>query len=217
MLNLEKGNANGAKLSEDDGDAVDLVEKGEADNVSSVRPIKRVRKKNASYLVYTGMFTALIAVLSQLAIPMPSGVPVTLQVFAVAFAGFYLGWRQGLLSVAVYILLGVAGMPVFSGFTGGLGKLTGLTGGFIWGFLPLSALTGLSKNKALTAIAATAGLLLCHIAGLVQFSAVSGAGIVQAFLTVSLPYLIKDALSVAAAYALAAAIKKRLKINNRIP
>lgn len=89
-------------------------------------------------MVYTALFAALIAVLSQISIPLPSGVPITLQTFAVAFAGFFLGRKYGLAAVAVYVALGAAGAPVFAGFTGGAYKLVNVTGGFIWGFSPSS-------------------------------------------------------------------------------
>ena len=91
------------------------------------------KKMSAKDMAFTGMFAAVIAVLSQIAIPLPSGVPVTLQTFAVALAGYTLGMKLGGLSAIVYVLIGAVGVPVFSGFKGGLGSLTGPTGGFIWG------------------------------------------------------------------------------------
>ena len=86
-------------------------------------------------IAMTGMFTAVLAVLSILQIPMPSGVPITLQTFAVALCGYVLGARKGLLSVALYLLIGFMGLPVFTGMTSGIGKLFGFTGGFLYGFL----------------------------------------------------------------------------------
>ena len=86
-------------------------------------------------IILVGMFAAVLAVMSQIAIPMPSGVPMTLQTFAVALAGAVLGWKLGALSALVYLLLGAAGVPVFSGMSGGLGVLLGKTGGFIFGFI----------------------------------------------------------------------------------
>ena len=83
-------------------------------------------------IILVGMFAAVLAVMSQVAIPMPSGVPMTLQTFAVALAGAVLGWKLGALSALVYLLLGAAGVPVFSGMSGGLGVLLGKTGLFSW-------------------------------------------------------------------------------------
>ena len=72
-------------------------------------------------VVMTGMLAAVMAVMSQIQFPLPSGVPVTMQTFAMALAGYILGWRYGLASTVVYILLGAVGVPVFAGFSGGLG------------------------------------------------------------------------------------------------
>ena len=69
-------------------------------------------------VVMTGMLAAVMAVMSQIQFPLPSGVPVTMQTFAMALAGYILGWRYGLASTVVYILLGAVGVPVFAGFSG---------------------------------------------------------------------------------------------------
>ena len=75
-------------------------------------------------LCYIAMFTTLIAVLAQVSIPLPGGVPLTLQTFAVPLAGLILGAKRGTVSALLYVLLGAVGVPVFANFTGGLG--TGL-------------------------------------------------------------------------------------------
>ena len=123
-------------------------------------------------IILVGMFAAVLAVMSQIAIPMPSGVPMTLQTFAVALAGAVLGWKLGALSALVYLLLGAAGVPVFSGMSGGLGVLLGKTGGFIFGFIFMALLCGLGaaqKNKGIRGICGLAGLAVCHVLGVLQF------------------------------------------------
>ena len=94
-------------------------------------------------LARTGLFSALIVICTWITVPLPSGVPLTLQTFAVALSGFLLGPAYGTLAAVVFLLLGAAGLPVFSGFTGGVGRFVGPTGGFLWGFLPLAAGCGL--------------------------------------------------------------------------
>lgn len=81
------------------------------------------------------IMTAITAVFSQISIPMPLGVPMTMQTFAVTLAGVILGAKNGAVSMAVYLLLGAVGVPVFSGMRGGIGVLAGPTGGFLWGYL----------------------------------------------------------------------------------
>ena len=89
------------------------------------------------------MFAAVLAVISQLSIPTPAGVPVTIQVFGVALVGAVLGWKLGLCSVLVYILIGAAGLPVFANFGGGIRSLIGLTGGYIWAWPVMAVLCGI--------------------------------------------------------------------------
>lgn len=172
-----------------------------------------MKKTNTKTIVLIGMFAALLAVLSQISIPMPSGVPVTLQTFAVALTGFVLGWKYGIAATGIYILIGAVGMPVFSNFSGGLGILFGKTGGFIWGFLFLAGLCGStwrSKKKVLAAFTSILGILVCHVLGIFQFQVIAGIGFWESALLVSLPYLLKDIVSVFLAYTAAALLVKSL-------
>ena len=175
--------------------------------------MKENAKKRTLKLITAALFTAITAVLSQTAIPTPFDVPLTLQTFAVALCGYVLGVKWGLASIAAYILLGTVGVPVFSGFRGGVQVLFGATGGFIFGFLFLTGLCGvgeLIKNKYLKILPGFAGLAICHIWGSLQYALIYKMKFVPAFLLVSAPYLIKDIISVAAAFLLAVYIKKLL-------
>lgn len=173
-------------------------------------------KKTTTHLVMTGMMTALLAVLSQLSIPMPSGVPVTLQTLAVVLCACILGWKLGTLSVLLYLILGAAGLPVFANFGAGLGAVIGPTGGFLIGFLPLAFLTGVGKEKkGLWRLwMAALGLASCHALGILQFSLVMGSGWMEAFLLVSAPYLVKDGISVFLAFVVGGAVSKGLRAAN---
>ena len=88
---------------------------------------------NVQDITLIGLFTAVMAVCSWISIP--ATVPFTLQTFAVFLTCGLLGGRRGTLTVLVYLLLGAIGLPVFSGFTGGIGHLAGPTGGYIIGFI----------------------------------------------------------------------------------
>ena len=90
---------------------------------------------SAKDMAYIAVFTALLAVCSWIAIPMPWGVAYTLQTLGVFLAVGVLGGKRGTLAVVVYLLLGAMGVPVFSGFQGGTAALLGTTGGYIAGFL----------------------------------------------------------------------------------
>lgn len=141
------------------------------------------------------VLAAVYAIIAQVAIPFP-GVPLTFQCFAVALGGYVLGWRIGLMSTVLYIAIGAVGLPVFSGFRGGIEALLGATGGFIWGFAVLSVLCGLGRGKKRLASFSLGllGLICCHAIGVLQFSLVTGSAPVSSFLVASAPYIIKDAL-----------------------
>lgn len=170
------------------------------------------------YLVFTALMTALLAVFAQLVIPMPIGVPFTLQTFAVCFSGYILGPKKGMASVLCYLIIGACGLPVFSGMQGGFGILiTGFTGGFLWGFIPLALFCGIGKlqawkknSKILALSFGALGVLTCHVIGVAQLSAVSSIDLISAFLVGSLPYLLKDVLSMIGAYFFSTTVRKRL-------
>ena len=131
----------------------------------------RVRNKTRD-IVYTAFFAVLIAVGSWISIPMT--VPFTLQTFAVFVTLVILGGRRGTMAVLLYILLGAVGIPVFSGFTGGVGILLGNTGGYIAGFL----LTGFifwgmqrmfGRSLGVQVISMLLGLISCYFFGTVWF------------------------------------------------
>lgn len=175
--------------------------------------MKESAKKNTLSLVTAALFTALTVVCSQIAIPMPTQVSLTLQTFAVALCGYVLGIKWGLASIITYVLLGTVGIPVFSGFKGGVQVLFGASGGFIFGFIFFVLLCGVSllvKNKALKLIIGLGGLVICHILGVIQFAVVYKTDLISSFLMVSAPYLIKDVISVAAAFFLSLYIRKLL-------
>ena len=165
---------------------------------------KKSRVHPAVYAtVYTAMFAALIAVCSILSIPIGS-VPITLQTFAVCLTAAMLGWKRGTLSVLIYILLGTVGLPVFAGLKGGLGVLIGPTGGYIIGFLPAAVLIGFIAEKTgrkvlPLALGMMAGVLICYAVGTVWFMAVTGRGLGEALALCIVPFLIPDALKIAAA------------------
>lgn len=171
-------------------------------------------KSRLHRMVVAGVFAALLAVLSQISIPLPTGIPVTLQTFAVALCGFALGPGLGAAAVGVYLALGAVGVPVFAGFSGGIGSFVGMTGGYLWAFLPMAFLCGLGarqKNRALALTVGFLGLVVCHLCGSFQFALVSAVSPWNAFLLASAPYLLKDATSLVVAYLAAAAILRSLE------
>lgn len=134
------------------------------------------------------MFTALLAVCSQISIPLPM-VPVNLALFAVYLAAFLLDRRYALLSVGLYLMLGALGLPVFAGFHGGPAALFGKTGGYLLGYLCTAAIVTLMRPWADTfvkrCLACVLGLLGCYVPGTLWFQLVT-----QLSLPVSLGYCV---------------------------
>ena len=162
-------------------------------------------------LVLAALCAALLAICSWISIP--AAVPFTLQTFAVFLTLLLLPARAGILSIAVYLLLGAAGLPVFSGFRGGPAALFGPTGGYLTGFL-LTGLTALVFEKLhftgfpLKLCGLALGLLLCYTAGTAWFVLTYTAGkmtVGHALSLCVLPFLIPDGIKLA----LAALIARR--------
>ena len=97
-------------------------------------------------LAVTAMMAAVICVLAPFSIPI-GPVPVSLTSLVIYFYIFVFGWRMTAVSYLVYVLIGAVGLPVFSGFAGGLGKLMGPTGGYIAGMLPMAIVAGMAAEK----------------------------------------------------------------------
>ena len=159
------------------------------------------------------MFAALLAVCAWISIPL-GDVAVTLQTFGVALALLLLGGKWGSLTVGIYLLLGAVGLPVFSGFRGGIGALAGVTGGFLWGFLFTAlvfwALERLGKLPALLA-----GLLVCYGCGCGWFYLYSGGGLGFILLRCVIPFLIPDAVKLWLAFSLSRRLKKVINTPSR--
>lgn len=96
--------------------------------------------------VLIGMFAAIMAVISQIQVPTPGGVPVTIQFFGIALIGAVLGWKIGTMSIIVYILLGSIGLPIFAGLQGGVQVLVGFSGGYIWAWPVMTLACGAFFN-----------------------------------------------------------------------
>lgn len=176
--------------------------------------MKTKKAMSTKDITYIGLFAALITICSWIYIP--TTVPFTLQTFGVFTAIGMLGGKRSTISILTYILLGTAGLPVFSGFSGGPGKLLGSTGGYIIGFL-FSALvfwliTGLLGTKTPVMVFAMAiGLIVCYAFGTIWFMAVyvktkSAVGLGTVLGWCVIPFIIPDIIKIL----LALTVTKRL-------
>lgn len=174
----------------------------------------RLPRFSTREITYTALGAALIAVCAWISIP--TAVPFTLQTLAVFLVAGLLGLKCGVASVAVYLLLGAVGLPVFAGFRGGLGILLGVTGGYLAGFVFTALAVGLTRkvSQSLPALilGMVLGLILCYVFGslwfLILYTNTTGPIAITAVLAKCvLPFLPFDVLKLL----LAAVLTDRLK------
>lgn len=181
----------------------------------------RKQKFSVKDITYTAMFAVIIAVSSWITVP--TAVPFTLQTFGVAAAIVMLGGKRGVFAVLTYLILGAVGVPVFAGFSGGIGDLAGPTGGYLTGFLIMSLIYAAITSKfgtslPVTAIALTAGLASLYFFGTLQFVLVysknnESMGVASAFGICVLPFIIPDIIKIAFAVFLSRRAGKYVKIS----
>ena len=163
-------------------------------------------------LTRIAFFTAVIIICSYIMIPF--AVPFTLQTLGIFVSVLVLGKNKGSLAVLIYLLIGIVGVPVFSGFRGGIYVLTGMTGGFLWGFLAMGltywVLSRFGKVPALIA-----GLAVCYGCGCFWFYLYSGGGLGLILLRCVVPYLIPDAAKLWLAVSLSKRLSKVINIPSR--
>ena len=162
-------------------------------------------------MVLTGVFAAVICVFSPFTIPI-GAVPISLATFAVYLAAAVLGTKKGTFAVLIYILIGMAGVPVFSGFAGGIGKILGVTGGYIIGYIPCALAIGVFTERFggknyIYHLALVIGTLILYSFGTAWFMVQSGNGLMQSLTVCVFPFLVGDAIKIAAASIVAIKLK----------
>ena len=160
------------------------------------------RLNRTRFLTLTGLMTALTCIIGPLSLPLPvSPVPITLTNFAVYMAVYVLGLRDGTISCLIYLCLGAAGLPVFSAFSGGIGKLAGPTGGYLVGFLFLALIQGSlmfrfpGKNAA-AVIGMILGTAVCYCFGTAWLAGQMHLSFGAALTAGVIPYLPGDAAKI---------------------
>ena len=168
------------------------------------------------------MMAAFICVAGPLTVPV-GPIPLSLASFAVYLAGAVLGWKRGTAAVTLYLLIGLIGVPVFSGFTGGFQKLAGITGGYLVGYLFCALITGLGTGNSdqsgkkpviLSALRMITGTVVLYAFGTTWFVVQTGKTLGAALALCVLPFLIGDAVKIAAAALIAAPVRRALRKMN---
>lgn len=181
-----------------------------------------MKKFTVKTIVLCAMFAALCCATAPISIPLPGGVPITLQTAAVFLAALLLGPLYGFVAVLVYVLLGAVGLPVFAGFSGGIGSLVGMSGGFImsWPFAALLAgfvYFKFGRNKkgvvkyAEMIVAMLLGSVVIYVVGLTQFIFLTKMSIQASLLACMVPFIPGDILKMVLVAIIVPVLEKAMK------
>lgn len=172
-----------------------------------------MKKYNTRNLILMALFAALTAVLSQIQLPL-GPVPFNLAVLGAFMAGMLLPPLAASLSMCVYMMLGIIGIPVFAGFVGGPAILFGKTGGYVLGYIAIAFCTALAMQKSGKIIVVVCGmlfgLLLCYALGTLWFMIFTGMSLMQSLTFCVIPFIIPDFAKGVCAWLLGKTLQSRL-------
>lgn len=166
------------------------------------------------------LMVAMNCVSAYIIIPLPFSLsPLALQTLIVNLTGYVLNAKQAFMSMLVYLLVGLAGVPVFTGGSAGPGKLFGPTGGYIIGFLVTAVFLAYFKGekynfKRYALLGCVIGIPLIYVFGVVQLKLITGMGWDKAIMTGALPFIPLDIVKCLAAAVIAGPIN-RIFTDNR--
>lgn len=177
---------------------------------------------NTSRMALIGLMTAILCIIAPFSIALPfSPVPLSLGTMAIYFCVIVLGMKRGTISVILYVLLGLAGLPVFSGFSGGAGRLLGPTGGYILGYIFMALICGFfidrfSHNKPACVAGMLLGTAVCYLFGTLWLAYQTSLTFSQALLSAVVPFLPGDIIKLACAALIGFQIRKRLRLSQNL-
>lgn len=165
-------------------------------------------------IAVTALMAAIMCILGPLAIPI-GPIPLSLALIGVYLCAYTLGAKRGTLAVAIYILIGTIGLPVFSGFSGGVAKLLGPTGGYIAGYLFTAFICGvfveIFDNFFIQLAGMAVGLFACYFFGTLWFMFEAKVGFMEALATCVIPFVAFDLIKIGLAMVLGRSIRAALK------
>lgn len=172
------------------------------------------KKLSIKDMAIIAIFTAILCVLAPLSLPI-GPVPISLTTLVIYFMLYILGAWKGTVSVLLYILIGLVGLPVFSGYSSGPAKLFGPTGGYIVGFIPLAIIAGLFISKYLNKwylcfAGMILGTIVCYALGTIWLAYEMKLAMKAALMTGVVPFIPVDLIKMVLAMILAPLLRKAL-------
>ncbi len=176
----------------------------------------REKKISTKQMAFVALMAAVICILAPISIPI-GPVPISLTNLVLYFTIYLIGTKSAVCSYIIYLLLGTVGLPVFSGFTGGVGKLIGPTGGYLIGFIPMIIIAGIiiehsHDNKIIEMIGMILATAVCYLIGTLYLSYSTNMSFKAALIAGVLPFIAEDIIKMIIAMILGRKVKSRLKI-----
>lgn len=178
--------------------------------------MKKGRRESTKQMTLAALMTAVTCVLAPFAFPLPfSPIPITFATLALYFSLYVQSWKQALFSCFLYLAMGLVGIPVFSGFSAGFGKLTDPTGGFLLGYIFLILVGGVLLSKAKgkmisEAFGLAVATLVMYLFGALWLGISTGISWRAALMMGMLPYIPGDLLKIAAAVTVGPVLRKNV-------
>lgn len=177
---------------------------------------EQVTKLNTKTIAVIGVMTAVICIMGPLSLTLPvSPVPISLGTLAIYFVPYVLGMKRGTISCCIYLLIGLVGLPVFTGFSGGPAKLLGPTGGYLIGYIFMALICGFVIDRTNKMPICFLGMVLAtavlYLFGTVWLAYQAGMAFREALMAGVIPFIPGDLAKIVIAMIAGPQIKKRLK------
>ena len=162
-----------------------------------------------------GILAAIICIFAPFSVPV-GAIPISLSTFAIYIVSCSVNKKYSLPAIAIYILIGVVGLPVFSSFAGGLQIISGYTGGYIIGYIPCAFIIGMltdkyENNKIIYPVSMVTGTAICYLCGTLWYMYRAECGFSQAVTICIIPFIIGDIIKIIAASCIGITLKKRIE------
>ena len=187
-------------------------------NIYRVRFLKgkvKIMNEKTKNMAVIAVMTAVICILAPISIPI-GPVPISLGTLAVLLSVYVLGMKRSVIAIVLYLLIGLVGVPVFSGFSGGAAKLAGPTGGYLIGYIPMVLIAGLVidryyKNRIISIIGMIAATVVLYAIGTAWLAYSAGMDFPAALAAGVIPFIPLDLVKIVIAALLGPVLKTRLE------
>lgn len=173
--------------------------------------------KKVSMMTRCALCTCMLCIVAQIVITLPTMIPITLQTFGLYLIALSLNPKESFIICLLYVIIGAIGLPVFSGFGGGLGSLLGPAGGYIYSFPIMALVIGCvsrinGKSNIVSVLACVSGTVVCYSIGTLWFMYVTQNSFIAALTYCVFPFLLGDAIKIGIAQIISRKLVGKLRV-----